>query len=746
MWESHVNISTLNLIFNIFPKSALPRPKPARHIPTAHGVFVQTTHLKQSIAALLIFGFTLFQAGLGFAAEELPDAADELPSAEEAKKPQESTLLPAVVVTASRVEEKLQDIPMSVSVVGKQTIEDHPSVEVAEQLVNAPGVTYSAGKTGAGNNSMISIRGLEAGRVLYLIDGVRQNSIFKEDMNKGLMNIDPDDIERVEIIKGPASALYGSDAIGGVVNIITKKGGNGKPIAGKAKVIFDGSTYGIAPRLSMYGDYDGFSYRFSGNYVNANDRELVDGGRADHSAYHAESFFGQFGWKWDKGNVNFTAQHYNSDVQEMSAIYSWDDKRMILYDQKDPRVYYLSDFPRNERNTYTGALVLDDVSDNLKKLTVSSFYQFRDVIQRGTDANGATFASNRLQDVSHSYGGTLQTDWTFFDSHALTVGMEVLYDKLLNHSITATNAPEYSFDAHQRTIALFLQDEWFLTDDLSLVGGLRQSWIHTSLDKFEADPNREDAVSESSLVGNVGLVYKGFENLALRAQYSQGFRTPDLASQFTGTGLYLEPNTNLKPEKSQNYEIGARWNSENLTVDTSLFYNEITDMMTTRVIGYIPLTTWSINETINAATYESFGWELDAAWHIKGTGFTPYGSITLMKTRLEHENYTTNDNRVPTAWGTLGLKWEHTFDEESRLFTDVSYRMSAPYKYDGGDDQIWYAHEAGQTADLTIGLELGKERQFKGTLSIKNVFNREYEPDYYYYPGVHVVAGLSYEF
>ena len=211
--------------------------------------------------------------------EQTPEQADA-PSPDT----EQQTMLPPIVVTATRVEADLQDIHMSVSVVGKTEIEERPSIGVAEQLVNAPGVTFTAGKTGAGNNKMISIRGLEAGRVLYLIDGVRQNTIFKEDMNKGLMNIDPDDIERIEVIKGPASALYGSDAIGGVVNIITKRGGNGKPFGMKASALFDSSHVGIEPRLAVYGDYNGFSYRLSGNYLNANDRKSVSGGRADNSA------------------------------------------------------------------------------------------------------------------------------------------------------------------------------------------------------------------------------------------------------------------------------------------------------------------------------------------------------------------------------------------------------------------------------------------------------------------------------
>lgn len=683
--------------------------------------------------------------GAGAASAQETEGADTAPEVQSTNS-QEATELPAIVVTATRVEADLKDIPMSVSVVGKQEIEERPGTNVSEQLVHSPGVSMSAGKTGSGNNSMISIRGLEAGRVLYLIDGIRQNSIFKEDMNKGLLNVDPDDIERVEIIKGPASSLYGSDAIGGVVNIITKKGGKGKPFGAKTSLVLDGSNTSIAPRLALYGDIGGWSYRLSGNYINANDRSVAGEDRADHSAYTAQSLLGQLGYSWDGGSINFQAQHYDSDVEEMTAIYSIEEKRMNLYDKDDPRVYYLSDFPRNRRDTYKTTLSLDNLTDNLLKFTANGFYQRRDTIQRGKDANGSTFASNRLQDLSDSYGGLLQADWVFFESHFVTTGVEYLYDKLTNYSIGSTGAPEYRFDATQRSIAVFIQDEWNITDTFSLTGGLRQSWIRTALSHFEADPGREDAASESSLVGNLGFVYKGFDNIALRAQYSQGFRTPDLASQFTGTGIYLEPNTKLKPEKSSNYEIGIRYDNGNLFVDSSIFYNRIDDAMTTRVLRYIPNTTWSVNETINAATYTAWGWELDFAWKIGETGFTPYGNLTLMRSELEHEKYTTRHNRTPEAWGSLGLKWEHTFDDGVRLFANLEYRASASYKFDGGDNTIWYKHKSGQTADASLGIEIGDEKKFKAILSVKNIFDEEYEPAYYYYPGVHAVLNLSYEF
>ena len=177
-----------------------------------------------------------------------------------------------VYVTATRVEKELQDVPMSVSVMTSEDIKRSPARTIGELLQDVPGVEIR--NSGGQGFKRISIRGENPNRVLILIDG--QKLVENKSMDGTPLLIDPSNVERVEVIKGPASVLYGSEAIGGVVNIITKKGGD-KPIQGEASVAYNGASNGFAESLSAFGGMNGFKYRVSGSYSDQGNLRTPDG-------------------------------------------------------------------------------------------------------------------------------------------------------------------------------------------------------------------------------------------------------------------------------------------------------------------------------------------------------------------------------------------------------------------------------------------------------------------------------------
>ncbi|MDO5532245.1 TonB-dependent siderophore receptor [Sutterella sp.] len=141
-----------------------------------------------------------------------------------------------VKVTASRVEQDLMEVPMSVTVVTSEQIQKSSARTIGELLEDVPGVQII--NSGSQGLNRVMIRGENAFRTLVMIDG--QKISEQKSMEGTAVLIDPAQVERIEVIKGPASVLYGSDAIGGAINIITKKGGD-KPFGAEASVGWNGA-------------------------------------------------------------------------------------------------------------------------------------------------------------------------------------------------------------------------------------------------------------------------------------------------------------------------------------------------------------------------------------------------------------------------------------------------------------------------------------------------------------------------
>ena len=158
-----------------------------------------------------------------------------------------------VKVTASRVEQELMDVNMSVSVITADDIAHSEARTIGDLLKDVPGVQINS--DGGQGMKRAQIRGEDSFRTLVMIDG--QKIAEHKSMSGSPMLIDPSMVERIEVIKGPASVLYGSDAIGGAINIITKKGGN-KPFEAEVSAGMDNASNGKTAAASIYGGINGW--------------------------------------------------------------------------------------------------------------------------------------------------------------------------------------------------------------------------------------------------------------------------------------------------------------------------------------------------------------------------------------------------------------------------------------------------------------------------------------------------------
>ena len=694
------------------------------------------------------------------------DPAQPAPAMPGAEPEKDVSPVREVVVSATKTEREVFDVPSSVAVVSKQQLEREPQGTIAQQLQDIPGVQVSDSGMGGGAKR-VTIRGEGPARVLILIDGMKISE--QKSMDGSMIMIDPGNIERIEVLKGPGSVLYGSEAIGGVVNIITKKGGT-KPVQATLSTTLDTSNGSLTPFAALYGSYNGFSYRVSGDYTDAGDKK-GGSGTIDNTSYVESNASAYLDYSWDGGKIGAGYDYFRSNINIPGA--DADGARVEL------------DLPRWQRDRFYSFFELNKLSDTLQKIKFTGFFQEtkKDFSNDITVNTRVTMSPTMYMDLdvwSHpftqntqkSYGGNLQTDWTFGDSHYVIAGLDYLYDDLeatddrqgrtttdtyrrmgptwrnISHRETLT-ADLFDYDAHQQSLAAFAQDEWRFHEDWTATLGLRYTWIESSLDKTN-DPTLDEGSSDDShLVGSLGLVYSGFEDWRLRAQYSQGYRYPLLTQLYIGTthgsSGRLYPNPDLKPETSQNFEVGTRYDANGITADLALYYNIADDYINSRKIAG---TSDTIFENVDSAS--TYGAELSLSYTYDPWNLTPYvsgGYIYRTLERDENKGGETSQTGDPRWTGRAGLKYERDLTPVLSIHTDVFGRFACAAKESLTDGTM--EHIGGwTTANFAVGARMGHEKNYFVDLNLNNLLDKRYTPasSSLEDPGFHAVLRMGVEF
>ena len=655
------------------------------------------------------------------------------------------TQTPVVMVTASRVEADLFELPMTVNVITAEDLKREPYAYLTDALAAVPGLTLSDNSGQAGAKT-VSIRGEATGRTLVLINGVKQ--VDKRDGNSNIL-VDSSQIERIEIIKGPASVLYGPEAIGGVINIITKKGGD-KPVSFSQNFILDSSSNSLNVQSAVFGSVNGFNYRFSGSGVNVKDRK-VPGGTATTSRFRNRYYSGQLGYDWDKASVTLRADEYSSYIY------------YALGDSMPQNNYYMY-APDNDRRTYSGTVELRDLATFLPKVTLNGSYQNakRDWT---SDFGGAAMTGYvaRVKSDQDQYSFSGVSEWSL-GNHYVTAGWDYDFDDVhidsdrLPYVPTAQTFLSWA-KVEQDTLGVFLQDEWSFHPDYKLTLGARQTWLDSKFIDKEGRSYATPAKTNrtfNDLVGSAGLVYTGIDDLALRLSWSQGNRYPTVQQLYTGdaghggAAVTSLPNPDLEAETSNSYEMGARYQGGGWDVDGSMFYSTAKNYIA-RYTDDRGVRSW-----YNAQKAETLGAELALGYTFESTNLTPYTNATWIRRTYTHQTgVKSRKTGTPPFFGRVGLKWNADVNESQRVFVDLYSDWAAKTEnvsMSGAMVNTTTAteHEAWQTLNLTLGLEGGEDHKYNASLSLRNIGNQHYVtskgssslPE----PGFHIVLGLGFEY
>ncbi len=547
------------------------------------------------------------------------------------EKENNETKLDGVVVSASGFSQQIKEAPASISVISGDELTKDSFTSLHSIAQKVPGVNVVGGEDGAASG--ISIRGMEKSQTLVLIDGKRVNSSSANpkggagDMNSNF--IPPAEaIERIEVIRGPMSSLYGSDAVGGVINIITKK------------------------------DFS----KFSGNVgisttINAH-KGIGDGRQGDfylNLPLYKELFALQlWGYKKLRDEDNYKGGYQKSDKRNLSA------KLWITPDEHN-KFFILGSSEKHDYSRTVGKTA------TIKTNKVLNAYDYEKK-SYGVGYLGEFDSLNA--DISYIYDQTQRTSLfdkfipakaknhnfnskftTFFGAHTLTFGYDFSKQNVgttfivSNASRNGLKDPKtYSMSEH----AGFIEDEWQILDEKFFLT-LGSRLTHNEFFGNHLSPRAY-------------LVYNATDTLSLKGGVATGYKTPNVNQISPEVGTIQRGwsvvdfgNKDLKPEKSTTYEVGAYYdNQADFRGSVTLFRNEFKDKIldtdgSKRVNG-IP----AFGTCTNAPDVTCPGW--GTYFNIEGAtvwGVELSGDYDILSNLNLSSNYTYNKSKIKTGNPTI---------------------------------------------------------------------------------------------
>lgn len=410
-----------------------------------------------------------------------------------------------VVVTASRLEEALRYSPDSVTVVTEDEIQKKTGKTVIDVLKDVPGVSIAQyGQFGGG--ASIYLRGTNNAHTLIMIDGVRVGDPMATDGKMSISDLSVDNIERIEIVRGAQSVLYGSDAIGGVINIITKKG-KGKP---EFFLSAEGGSFEtFREKIGVSGSNDKVSYSASVSHLSTNGISKADKdlGNTEEDHYRDTNLSARLDAQISETvRTGFSVRHSKSKMD-------YDDAGVDADKVQDTDI--------------------TSISANFDQ-DISGWWQH--IIKLGTTGTKREYTANGAFDETYQ-GRTKLASWqnNFFikDMDTITAGFDYQEESGDLQSVWG-NISDKKVD----TKSFFIQNKLTPFKGLSLTLGARHD-------------NHQTFGGEDTYKGALAYLYKE-TGTKIRGSYGTGFHAPSLYQLYSSYG-----DPNLKPEESKGYDVGV---------------------------------------------------------------------------------------------------------------------------------------------------------------------------------------------
>ena len=598
------------------------------------------------------------------------------------------TALNELVVTGSRYERQLKDVPVITRVISREEIETVNPVDFTTLLeYTLPGIQFYY-------NTMsqvpeITYQGMDAKAVLFLLDGERISG-ESGDSNIDYSRFNINDIERIEVVRGAASTLYDSRAIGGVINIITKK--SVRPFTASMHTRYagkKGQSYSASAGVNLH--------RFS---------SLTSFGWRKRDSYLVKDEQGK-----QKEIINPDGSVTKSKTEPVAFnIYGYS-----IMDVSQKLSYNFSD-------RFTGSARISYYTNKRDKYDNARYYQrYRDLILSGKLK--WQFADNQNLDLSYIrdnyikdnvyvdddervYGNvnsTIRLYYTgMFGKHTLSGGVDLLREDMKHHFMKDTAT------VHMNQYSFCLQDDWQLTDKMNVVVGVRGD---------------KGGSYRLHFTPKVSVLYRPLKTITLRAGYSQGYRIPNLKELYQefnmgGMGIMMYGNKDLKPEEGTQISASVEYDYKGLNLSVSTYHNRYKNKISYEYIS--PGKSWNM-KYVNALNVKTTGVEVTANYKLPfGLRFS--GGYSYVYDYDERDGYNMSWVRPHSA--RLSSVYKHRFGKttESVAFNTSWVSSITRYAYSSSDKTYTKTKYDPRTL-CSLNLRSELPRGIAIGLMVDNIFN-----------------------
>ncbi|MGV6852512.1 MAG: TonB-dependent receptor plug domain-containing protein [bacterium] len=631
------------------------------------------------------------------------------------------THMEEIQVTASRHAQTTGDVSASVSLVNDELLKEPGNLTVIDALRGQPGIFVQQTTPGQG---VPIIRGLKGSEILHLVDGVRiNNAFFRNAPNQYVALIDPRMLGRIEVLRGAGSSFYGSDAMGGVVNMLTRKPSGADDLSGEFSLNYFSADGSLVSHTQFDATSQHADILFDADYVSSGNR-TTGSNRHLPTAYTSRAasvkLIGRSDFKWML-NLQYLIQPSTPRVDDLVAGFGQTepDSQQFLFKPNDRTFAHLkigSEHKTAFWDNWEGHLSTQLMHDNR--------------LSQGFGSDTIKTEQNRSWSHNASFQASKESNTNFWQ-----YGFDYYFDKVnsarqktsATSGIATTTNSRFPDGASMEVIGLWASAERSLINNASTTLSLRYSSINTHLPA--ADRGVAVAVDTNDLSGSIGLHYPINQQWSFNSNLGRGFRAPNIFDLGTlgerpGNRFNIG-NPNLKPEYLWSWDAGLRYRGASWRGEWVFFYNDYQDKIISVSTGDLTDDGRRIVRSENASSVKIYGLESQFSYdsgHSLNANLVLNWSFGTTKTN----SITEPSDRIPPLNIMAKLNWEFDSGNVLSLEQRASSRQSRLSSRDLTDPRIDPNGTAGWT---TTEVRLSSPLHASATqwhIGVSNVFNKAY--------------------